>query len=151
GNINMAEEFYQKALGDVLIANKLSQESGDAYIYNKTVYYIAQNKIYLGQYDQAANELLTCLLYFKNNLTLSTPLGKNYQAYYVFSLVSLIDSNTKLKRYEENKALLKEAFDYVEQNNLSQYLPYFITSEGMIAYYNKNYKQAISNFSQAIK
>ena len=34
-NINMAEEFYQKALDDILIANKLSQESGNIYIYNK--------------------------------------------------------------------------------------------------------------------
>lgn len=32
GNINMAEEFYEKALDDILVANKLSQESGNIYI-----------------------------------------------------------------------------------------------------------------------
>lgn len=151
GNINMAEESYQKALGDILVANKLSQESGDEYIYNKTIYYIAQNKIYLGQYAEAASELLVCLKYFKSNLTLSTPLGENYQAYYIYSLLSLIDSNTRLAQFKENEILLKEAFTYLRQNNLSQYKPYFISSEGTIAYYKKDYVQAILKLSEAIK
>ena len=83
GNINMAEEFYEKALDDILVANKLSQESGNEYIYNKTIYYIAQNKIYLGQYEDAHKELLICLKYFKENLYKRSSLGKNYQVYYI--------------------------------------------------------------------
>ena len=35
GNINMTQEFYQKALDDILVANKLSQESGNDYIFNQ--------------------------------------------------------------------------------------------------------------------
>jgi len=34
GNIYMKEELYQNALNDILVANKLSKESGDIYIYN---------------------------------------------------------------------------------------------------------------------
>ncbi|WP_177187103.1 helix-turn-helix domain-containing protein [Kaistella jeonii] len=151
GNINMSEEFYQKALDDVLVANKLSQESGDAYIFNKTIYYIAQNKIYLGQYEDANKELFTCLKFFKDNLQKKTSLGKNYEVYYIYSLMSLIDSNTKLGQFQENKILLKEAFDYLQKNKLTQYIPYFISSEGTDAYYSQDYDTAISKFSEAIR
>lgn len=151
GNINMAEEFYEKALDDILVANKLSQESGNEYIFNKTIYYIAQNKIYLGQYEDAHKELLMCLKYFKDNLHNKSSLGKNYQVYYIYSLMSLIDCNIKLGQFEENKTLLKEAFDYVNENKLEQYIPYFITSEGMTSYYSKDYNTAISKFSEAIR
>ncbi|OWK73155.1 hypothetical protein CBW16_10375 [Flavobacteriaceae bacterium JJC] len=151
GNINMAEELYQKALDDILVANKLSQESGNDYIFNKTIYYIAQNKIYLGQYEDANKELLLCLKFFKDNLQNKTSLGKNYQVYYIYSLMSLIDSNTKLGRFKENKILLKEAFDYLHENQLKQYIPYFISSEGTNAYYSQDYNTAISKLSEAIR
>ncbi|WP_332029150.1 helix-turn-helix domain-containing protein [Kaistella sp.] len=151
GNINMAEEFYEKALNDILVANKLSQESGNEYIFNKTIYYIAQNKIYLGQYEDAHKELLVCLKYFKENLHIKSSLGKNYQVYYIYSLMSLIDCNIKLGKFDENKALLKEAFGYINENKLDQYIPYFITSEGMTSYYSKDYNTAISKFSEAIR
>src|SRR5690606_1333771 len=78
-------------------------------------------------------------------------LGKNYEMYYIYSLMSLIDSNTNLGKYEDSKALLKEAFQYLEENKLAQYVPYFITSEGIIDYYTKDYNKAISKFSEAIR
>ena len=151
GNINMSQEFYEKALDDILAANALSQESGNEYIFNKTIYYIAQNKIYLGQYEDANKELLICLKFFKENLQTTSSLGKNYQVYYIYSLMSLIDSNTKLGQFQYNKALLKEAFDYLEKNKLDQYIPYFISSEGTDAYYARDYSTAISKLSKAIK
>lgn len=151
GNINMSEEFYEKALNDILVANKLSQESKNFYIFNKTIYYIAQNKIYLGQYEDAKKELIICLKFFKDNLHNTTSLGKNYEMYYIYSLMSLIDSNTKLGKIQENKSLLKEAFDYLSENKLSQYVPYFITSEGIMAFYTKDYDTAISKFSESIR
>lgn len=117
GNINMSNEFYQKALSDILIANKLSQESGSDYIFNKTIYYIAQNKIYLGQYEDANKELEICLKFFKEYLHEKTALGKNYEMYYMYSLMSLIDSNTKLNKFTEKKILLKEAFDYIKKTS----------------------------------
>ena len=151
GNINMSQEFYEKALDDILVANSLSQEYGNEYIYNKTIYYIAQNKIYLGQYEDANKELLICLKFFRDNLQTTSALGKNYQVYYIYSLMSLIDSNTKLGQFQYNKALLKEAFDYIKKNKLDQYVPYFITSEGLLAYYSKDYDTAINKFSKSIK
>ena len=151
GNINMSEEFYEKALDDILVANKLSQQTGNDYIFNKTIYYIAQNKIYLGQYEDANKELAICLKFFKENVQQRSTLGKNYEMYYIYSLMSLIDSNTKLGKFNDNTALLKEAFDYLKLNKLDQYLPYFISSEGNEAYYAKNYDKAISKLSEAIR
>ncbi len=151
GNINMSEEFYQKALDDILVANKLSQQSGNDYIFNKTIYYIAQNKIYLGQYEDAKHELLLCLKYFKDNLKTKPSLGRNYQVYYIYSLMCLLDINTKLGQLGENEALLREAFDYLKANKLPQYIPYFITSEGITAYHLKDYKTAIAKFSEALR
>ena len=151
GNINMSEEFYQKALDDILVANKLSQESGNDYIFNKTVYYIAQNKIYLGQYEDANKELVICLKFFKDNLSNKTSLGKNYEMYYIYSLMSLIDSNTKLSKFKENKILLREAFEYLDKHQLDQYVPYFISSEGTNAYYSKDYETAIHKLSEAVR
>ena len=119
--------------------------------YHKTIYYIAQNKIYLGQYEDARKELLISLKYFKDHLNNKSSLGKNYQVYYLYSLMSLIDSNIKLGNIEENKALLEEAFSYIKDNKLDQYTPYFITSEGMTAYYLKDYNSAISKFSESIR
>lgn len=151
GNINMSQEFYEKALDDILVANSLSQEYGNEYIYNKTIYYIAQNKIYLGQYEDANKELLICLKFFRENLQTTSSLGKNYQVYYIYSLMSLIDSNTKLGQFHYNKALLTEAFNYLRKNKLDQYIPYFISSEGTNAYYSKNYETAIAKLSEAIR
>ncbi|MGZ5197391.1 MAG: helix-turn-helix domain-containing protein, partial [Kaistella sp.] len=71
--------------------------------------------------------------------------------YYMYSLMSLIDSNTKLGQFAENKLLLKEAFDYIKEHQLNLYLPYFISSEGTNAYYSKDYNTAISKLSEAIR
>ena len=57
GTIYMDEEMYNKALDDILLSNKYSEELGDEYTYHKTKYFIAQNKIYLGLYEDANNEL----------------------------------------------------------------------------------------------
>ncbi len=151
GIIYMNGEFYQKALDDILVANKYSEETGDEYNYNKTIYFIAQNKIYLGLYEDANKELTECIKYFKNNTDKSKSLGKDYQTYYLYSLMSLIDSNTKLGKREENKKLLQEAFNYIDQEKLPQYLPYFISSEGTDAYYSKDYNIAISKLSEALR
>lgn len=151
GVVFMSQSLYQKALDDILIANKYSNELNDPYIVNSNKYLIAQNKIYLGLYEEANKELSSCIEYFKKNLNITSDLGKNYQMFYLYSLMSLIDTNTKLRRHKENNILLKTAFEYIKQNNLKQYTPYFISSEGTEAFYNANYNLAIKKLSEAIR
>ncbi|WDT67540.1 helix-turn-helix domain-containing protein [Cloacibacterium sp. TD35] len=151
GFVFMSQSLYQKALDDILIANKYSNELNDSYTVNCNKYLIAQNKIYLGLYEEANKELSSCIEYFKKNLTKTSDLGKNYQMFYLYSLMSLIDTNTKLRRHEENNVLLKTAFEYIKQNNLKQYTPYFISCDGVDDYFKKNYKPAIKKLSEAIR
>ena len=150
GVVLMDNSHYKEALDNILIANKYSLELNNDYITNKTIYYIAQNKIYLGLYEDANKELKICINYFRKNLT-NNELGKDYEIYYIYSLMSLIDSNTRIGQHSSNQLLFKEAYDYLKLKNKEQYFPYFISSEGTDAFYNKDYNKAIKKLSEAIK
>jgi len=150
GTLYMDEEKYNKALDDILLANNYSNESKDNYTYNKTKYYVAQNKIYLGLYEDANTELKSCTQYFKDNLNATNSLGNNYPMYYLYSLMSYIDTNTKIGKQNLNEDLLKEAYLYIDKNNLEVYKPYFVSSEGTDAFYRKDYKLAIDKLTKAL-
>ena len=150
GTLYMDDEKYRKALDDILLANKYSDELGDDYTFNKTKYYIAQNKIYLGLYEDANKELKYCLEYFKKNLKLKDELGKSYSMYYLYSMMSYLDTNTKIGKQDENKALIDEVLKYIKNNKLEQYTPYFVSIEGTDAFYRKDYKTAISKLTQSL-
>ena len=150
GTIYMDEEMYNKALDDILLSNKYSEELGDEYTYHKTKYFIAQNKIYLGLYEDANNELKSCLKYFKENSNLNEELGKSYSMYYLYSLMSYLDTNTKIGKQSENQALIDEVLKYIKNNKLDRYTPYFISIEGTDAFYRKDYKLAIDKLTKAL-
>ena len=72
--ISIEEQFIwmkkciTKALDDILLSNKYSEKNLVMNIHIiKTKYFIAQNKIYLGLYEDTNNELKSCLKYFKKN------------------------------------------------------------------------------------
>ena len=150
GVVLMDESHYQNALDNILIANKYSVEIKNEYLINKTIYFIAQNKIYLGLYEDANKELKTCIKYFRNNVNNSN-LGEDYQTFYIYSLMSLIDSNTRIGKQNENKKLLKESFKFLKEKKLNTLIPYFISSEGTDAYYLGQYEKAISKLGEAIR
>ena len=148
-SVSLINNQLEKALSYTIIANKYAKELNDDYTLFKTKYYIAQNKIYLGLYNEANDELYDCLIFYKKNVD-KNELGKDYEAFYLYSLVSIIDSNSKLLKHKENVVLLKEAFDNINRKGLNRYLPYFISSEGSEAYYLGNYKLAITKLKKAI-
>lgn len=150
GTLYMDEQKYSNALDDILLSNKYSEELGDEYTYHKTKYFIAQNKIYLGLYEDANNELKSCLEYFKKNLNLKDELGKSFSTFYLYSLMSYLDTNTKIGKQSENQALIDEVLKYIKNNKLDQYTPYFISIEGTDAFYKKDYKAAIKKLTQSL-
>lgn len=150
GTIFMDEGRYKRALDNILIAHKYAVQLKDDYLINKTIYFIAQNKIYLGNYEDANRELKTCVAYFKAHAD-DLALGKNSQMYYLYSLMCYLDTNTKTGNQQENKALIANIIPYLHKNNLKEYLPYFISIEGSDAYYNKDYPTSISKSSQALE
>ena len=150
GALYSQEAYYQKSLDDVLVANKYATQIGDQYSIYKSTYFIAQNKIYLGLHEDAAKELLVCIDFFKKHTT-DSKLGQDYQIYYIYSMLSYIDNNTKMGKVAENKKLINESIKYLEDNNLKQYIPYFISSQGTDAYYLKNYPESIKKLTQALE
>lgn len=150
GTLYMNDEKYNKALDDILVANKYSNDLRDYYTYNKTKYFIAQNKIYLGLYEDANIELKDCAQYFKDNLNSASSLGNNFPMYYLYSLMSYLDTNTKIGKQSENQALIDEVLKYIKNNKLDQYTPYFISIEGTDAFYKKDYKTAIKKLTQSL-
>lgn len=150
GVVLMDNSHYKEALNNILLSNKYAIELNNDYIINKTIYYIAQNKIYLGLYEDANKELEICIKYFRNN-TQNKDLGKDYETYYIYSLMSLIDTNTKTNNHNKNKQLLSEAYYYIEKNKLNNFYPYFISCEGVDEYFNKNYLTAIQKLTKAIR
>jgi tetratricopeptide (TPR) repeat protein len=116
GIIYMDESKHQKALDDILIANQYSIKIDDEYFNNKTKYYMAQNKIYLGLYEEANLELNSCMNFFKDNLNNSN-YGKDYQQFYIYSMMSYIDTNTRIGKQIENTKLIKEIIYYLKKIN----------------------------------
>ncbi len=149
GVVQMGQVQYQKALDDILLAKKYADEINSEYVIYKSKYLIAQNKIYLGLYEEANKELLECIDFFKSNLN-DASLGKDYQTYYLYSLMSIIDTNSKLGTTDNNEKLLDEAFVYIKNNDLKMFVPYFISLEGTEAYYKKDYNLAIKKLSEAL-
>ena len=150
GAIYIQEAFYQKSLDDVLISNKYASNVNDQYVVYKSIYLIAQNKIYLGLYEDAAKELLICIDFFKKRAS-DSKLGQDYQTYYIYSMLSYIDNNTKMGKSAENKKLIDESIKYLEDNDLKQFIPYFISSQGTDAYYQKDYKTSIAKLTKALE
>ena len=146
----MDNSHYQEALDIILYTNKLSNELKNDYIINKTIYFIAQNKIYLGLYEDANKELSSCIQYFRKNSKNYT-LGEDNEKYYIYSLMSLIDTNTKTGKQNYNRKLLNEAYSYLKKNNLKIFIPYFISCEGVDEFYKGNYNLSIHKSSMAIR
>lgn len=150
GVVLMDAYLYKLALDNILTANKYSLDLKNPYITNKTKYFIAQNKIYLGLYEDANEELLQCISYFRENVNKSS-LGEDNEKYYLYSLMSILDTNTKIGKHSQNKPFLNEAYNYIDNNNLIIYKPYFISCDGVDDYFLKNYKSAIKKLSDAIR
>ena len=64
--------------------------------------------------------------------------------------MSLIDCNTNLNKSFENIELYKEAYVFINKNNVKHLTPYFISCEGSDAYTLKNYNLAIKKLNHAL-
>lgn len=109
-----------------------------------------QNRIYLGNYEEANQELKLCLQYFKGHSNDKSSLGENAQMFYIYSLISYLDTNTKIGKQYENYSLIKDIKEYLAKNKLQSYIPYFISIEGTDAYHKKDYQTATRKLKEAL-
>ena len=139
---------FEPALNYIIKAKEYLNNVKNDYINHKTLYFIAQNRIILGQHNEAKKDLLECVFFFSKNQ--NNKIGYDYHTYYIYSLMSLIDCNTNLNKSFENIELYKEAYVFINKNNLKYLTPYFISCEGSDAYTLKNYNLAIKKLNHAL-
>ena len=148
GTAYMGNEFYPEALDNFMEGYKLISEKKNPYIFHNTEYLIARTKFYLGQYSEAREILNRCVMFFRDH---DQKIGNtDYRNYYVYSLLALIESNSHLGKFNENKKLISEGVQYITTENLPEYSGYFRSSEGQDAYLRKNYSLAVLKINEAL-
>lgn len=149
GSILMNEEKYTDALNDFNLGYDFIKKQNNPYLVHNAEYLIAQTKIYLGQYQEANDILQNVVSFFKEN---HSKIGDtDYSLYYLYSLISLIDTNSHLGQFKENQRLIKEGFGFIDQYNYHEYFSYFVSLEGTDAFFQEHYDIAIERLSEALR
>lgn len=149
GSIYMNAEKYPEALQDYLKGYDYIKKKKNPYLVHNAEYLIAQTKIYLGQFQEARDILGNVLAFYRENHQNIN--DTDYGLYYIYALISTIDTNSNLTSFEENKILIQEGIDFVTKNKYTGYTAYFISSEGIDAFHQNNYDVAVQKLDKALK
>lgn len=149
GTIYMNEERYQDALQNHVKGYEYIKKKNNPYLVHNAEFLIAQTKIYLGQY-QEGHDILTEVLSFyrKHHQKID---NTDYGIYYIYTLISYIDTNSRLSFFEENKILITEGQNFVNKHNYKDYTSYFVSLEGTDLFHQKKYDLAIKKLNEALK
>ncbi|QOW10689.1 AraC family transcriptional regulator [Kaistella flava (ex Peng et al. 2021)] len=133
----------------LLIAFDYFKITNNEYLLNTAKYNIADIKKYIGDYEEAREIYIETAYFFRNHQEKIR--DTDYKLYYIYSLISLISTNTRLENFAENKKLIAEGLHAIsKQKVLAEYKGYFISSEGTDAYFQKKYPLAISKLNEAL-
>lgn len=149
GQTYMGNELYKDALGNTISGLDYFLINNNPYLIHTAQYNIADIKKYIEDYGDAQDIYKDCLRFFRDHHEKIK--DTDYTLYYIYSLLSLIDTNSCLQDFEENPKLIQEGIAFTSQNKIySEYLPYFISSKGIDTYYHKDYPNAIKYFNQSL-
>ncbi|MBP0612963.1 helix-turn-helix domain-containing protein [Chryseobacterium sp. cx-311] len=148
GMLHELNENYNVALSSYVNAQKNLSEKDTPYLSNVLNLNIARIRNYLGQNAEAKLLLLEALTFFRQNHGVVE--HTDYRDYYMHSLIALLDTQSKLGEFADNKKLVAEGISFIEDEKMPQFRPYFVGSEGIDAYYRKNYPLAISKLNHAL-
>lgn len=149
GSISMNEEKYTDALKNFIIGYNFIKKKNNPYLVHNAEYLIAQTKIYLGQYQEANEILNSVVVFFRKNHYKAG--GTDYALYYLYSLISYIDTNSRLGQFQQNEKLIREGIEFINQHNYHNYLSYFISLEGTDAFFKQQYDVAIEKLNEALR
>lgn len=140
GIIYYKKRQYKPALNDYLKADALLVGTTDTYLKFKVTFVIAQLKYHLGYYEESRAQFEKCNVYFRNRDTIP----------YLRSLHGLAMSLNNLQRYNEASQINKVglAMAYVVEDRAV--VPYLTQSDGITAYGQKQYKQAVTQLRMAL-
>lgn len=151
GMILSTNKDFVSSLDSYLKAYDLLKKGKNSYMINNLEYNIADTKNYLGMHEEARTSLQKTIAFFR--LHHDKVDGTDYRLYYMYSLISLIDTNSRTGKFGDNTNLINEGKNFisVKQNaDLETLLPYLTSSEGMQAYYQKNYRHAIKLLTKSL-
>ncbi len=148
GMLHELNENYNVALSSYVNAQKNLSEKETPYLANVLNLNIARIRNYLGQNAEAKLQLSEAVQFFRKNHGVVE--HTDYRDYYIHSLIALLDTQSKLGEFEDNEKLVAEGVSFIEKEKLPQFRPYFVGSEGIDAYYRKNYPLAISKLNHAL-
>lgn len=141
GIANYEEKKRDAALTDFVTANRYVIKTGDEYLINKIKYQIAQTKYYLGYYNEALALFRQCVSYFAD---------ENERAY-LNSLHGLSLSAQAIGQHAEATASINIGLSLTREYDIPQMVPYFLQSEGTNQVALRNFPQAESLLTQALK
>lgn len=149
GQTYMNNEQYKDALENTLSGYEYFKINNNPYLIYTAKYNIAEIKRYIEDYIDAQQLNKECTDFFREHREKIK--DTDYTLYYIYSLIGLIDSNIYLQDFKDNPKLLKEGIDFVKNNKeYAEYLPYFISSQGLDAYFRGNYGNSIQFFNYAL-
>ncbi|MDP5198987.1 helix-turn-helix domain-containing protein [Flavobacterium sp. DG2-3] len=132
---------HNNALDNFIIADSLISQTSDRYLRYKLKYHIALVKYYLGYYDEAIALLRECITYFKN---------ENSRAY-LNSLHSLGLCYNRIGNYGLCSHTNELGLSECKKLDIQEMEVYFIHSQGINDFFQKNYASAIKNIESSIE
>ncbi len=144
---------YQPALDEYLKAYKYSANIQDKYLKNSITYHLAVVKSYLGYYEDALKLFSECIAYFEplTRSNIHPNLIFNNQKGYFNSLHQQIICYQQMNNSAQSDSLIHRGLSALPQSKEFELeKSYFLKSKGISDYNKGDYKNAISNFNNAL-
>ncbi len=149
GMLHELNEDYQVALSSYVKAQTHLSVQNSPYLANVLNLNIGRIRNYLGQNKEAKVLIEEAVNFFRKNHGKDVK-DTDYRNYYLHSLIALLDTQSKLGEFSHNEELILEGVSFLEREKMPQFRAYFVGSEGIDAYYRKNYPLAISKLNHAL-
>lgn len=149
GMLHELNEDYNVALSSYVQAQTHLSVQNSPHLANVLNLNIGRIRNYLGQNAEARVMIEEAVNFFRKNHGKDVN-DTDYRNYYLHSIIALLDTQSKLGQFEDNEKLVAEGVSFLEAEKMPQFRPYFVGSEGIDAYYRKNYPLAISKLNHAL-
>ncbi|MGA9211994.1 tetratricopeptide repeat protein [Kaistella sp.] len=149
GQTYMVNDQYKDALEQTLSGYEYFKINNNPYLLYTAKRNIAIIKAYIEDFYDAQQLNKECVDFFREHKERIK--DTDYAIYYIHSLIALINTSTYLQDFKDNPKLIEEGIDFVKNNiKYAEYLPYFISSQGLDAYFRGDYGNAIQFFNRSL-
>lgn len=143
GIVYYQQKKYSKALDDFIIGNDYLYKTNNDYLKYKAKFSIANIKLYLGFYDEAAVLFRECVAYFVKD-------DYNNSKGYFTSLHALGLSYNKTGQYDLCTVTNEQGIRESKIRKYPEEAKYFIHSEGINQFSKKNYAAALTKLNAVL-